>query len=634
MANKLALKQVRKALIDQYNIAKGSFDEEVSTAKEKEKAAKLAYTNAQATGDPNVIQSAEAAYTAAKQAVKDAKQTRSNGLSKISTAIKNPQTYANEHATVDTAAMKDFGFSDSDTKKATNESKGYKSNSTSSSIPLSASFYRDISASLRNKSKGNLFDAQKAQNKAQGYNQQNESANRQMEAQSSQQIANRNEFAEAGKVASMQNDAQNRQNIANREGLSGSSAALMRTTNAPDVQQQMNRQDTQRNVANQQREKADVAQQGATESFGMADQLSIRSRDFDDSLDNENSLTMGEDAGIDSTTDTDTDTDTDTNADTDSNTNTGTDTNTGTNTNIGTDTNAGTVPPTNTNVPTDKDTPPTDQPNSGAAFQLPDTVLIADEKGRGKIVPASEADAQNAGLPPIKKPENWNIYTPEERENYIKGLGYIKNDAGRYEYVGKDGIKQREKAAAEKKIQDINNSKGWWLEEQPDPPSDARVKNIKECLSDARMKWIKEDWDANGRVDPEDWEFLLKRIGKLNHNGKDYDPYNEDDWTDDTDQSVLNAYADHIRNYLYTYKPEATQVDSSIDPGEEHIGPMAQDIEKVNPACVKETPEGVKTVDTARLAMMNAGAIGDLARQLQELTDKFKALGGIRWTLN
>ena len=54
---------------------------------------------------------------------------------------------------------------------------------------------------------------------------------------------------------------------------------------------------------------------------------------------------------------------------------------------------------------------------------------------------------------------------------------------------------------------------------------------------------------------------------------------------------------------------------------------MAQDIEMVNPACIKETPEGVKTVDTARLAMMNAGAIGDLARQMQDLVDKLKAIG-------
>ena len=161
-------------------------------------------------------------------------------------------------------------------------------------------------------------------------------------------------------------------------------------------------------------------------------------------------------------------------------------------------------------------------------------------------------------------------------------------------------------------------------------PSDARVKNVRslvDCLSDIRMKHIKEDFDNYGRCSSKDFDWLLRRIGKLRHNNREYDPFNEADWEDDTDSSVLNAYADHIRNYVYTYKPEAVEVDSRIDPEQEHIGPMAQDIEQVNPACVKETAEGVKTVDSARLAMMNAGAIGELARQLNELNMKFQALG-------
>ena len=161
-------------------------------------------------------------------------------------------------------------------------------------------------------------------------------------------------------------------------------------------------------------------------------------------------------------------------------------------------------------------------------------------------------------------------------------------------------------------------------------PSDARVKNVRslvDCLSDIRMKHIKEDFDNYGRCSPKDFDWLLHRIGKLRHNNREYDPFNEADWEDDTDSSVLNAYADHIRNYVYTYKPEAVEVDPRIDPEQEHIGPMAQDIEQVNPACVKETADGVKTVDSARLAMMNAGAIGELARQLNELNMKFQALG-------
>ncbi len=86
-------------------------------------------------------------------------------------------------------------------------------------------------------------------------------------------------------------------------------------------------------------------------------------------------------------------------------------------------------------------------------------------------------------------------------------------------------------------------------------------------------------------------------------------------WKDDT----LDKYAKYIRNYKYTYKEEAKQVDPSIDTSVEHNGPMAQDIEQVNPAAVVEDESGYKTVDTGRLALMNAGAIADLARELKEL---------------
>ena len=158
------------------------------------------------------------------------------------------------------------------------------------------------------------------------------------------------------------------------------------------------------------------------------------------------------------------------------------------------------------------------------------------------------------------------------------------------------------------------------------PPSDSRVKDIKKCLCDARMKWIKEDWDRDGRPSREDMIWLVNQQGPFRHNDRDYDPNDYDSW-DDEDGSILGAYADNIKNYVYSYKPEATQVDPNIDPNQEHIGPMAQDIEQVNPACIKETPEGVKTVDTGRLAMMNAGVIGDLAREVQDLKARLAKLG-------
>lgn len=91
-------------------------------------------------------------------------------------------------------------------------------------------------------------------------------------------------------------------------------------------------------------------------------------------------------------------------------------------------------------------------------------------------------------------------------------------------------------------------------------------------------------------------------------------------WSPET----LQGYAMWIKNAHYKYKPQAISIDASIDPEQEHIGPMAQEIEKVNPAAVIETPEGVKTVDTGRLALMNAGAIADLARQMIKMEQKLE----------
>ena len=85
------------------------------------------------------------------------------------------------------------------------------------------------------------------------------------------------------------------------------------------------------------------------------------------------------------------------------------------------------------------------------------------------------------------------------------------------------------------------------------------------------------------------------------------------------DLPTMESYAEHLKNYIYTYKPEARNIDPSIDPNEQHAGPMAQDIEKVAPDCVKETSEGVKVVDGNRLALVNAGLIGDLSRKIIQL---------------
>ena len=131
-------------------------------------------------------------------------------------------------------------------------------------------------------------------------------------------------------------------------------------------------------------------------------------------------------------------------------------------------------------------------------------------------------------------------------------------------------------------------------------------------LSDEDMKDVKAIASRGGPFSIDEVALLSMAAGKM-----DGEPDEEEDYSDD----VLEKYADHLYNYVYKYKPEAQQVDSRIDPNEEHIGIMAQDLEKVNPACVQETPDGVKTVNTGRLALMNAGAIGDLARRVEKLEE-------------
>jgi hypothetical protein len=119
-----------------------------------------------------------------------------------------------------------------------------------------------------------------------------------------------------------------------------------------------------------------------------------------------------------------------------------------------------------------------------------------------------------------------------------------------------------------------------------------------------------------GPLNEHEIRYLVKAAGELSprHNFDRDGEY----WSDDT----VEKYATHIQNALYKYKPEATEIDPEIDPEQEHIGPMAQDIEKVNPACVVETKEGVKTVDTGRLALMNAGVIAQVARDMKKLEAK------------
>lgn len=130
----------------------------------------------------------------------------------------------------------------------------------------------------------------------------------------------------------------------------------------------------------------------------------------------------------------------------------------------------------------------------------------------------------------------------------------------------------------------------------------------KQVLSDMTCKVVQDKVGRGEQLSDDDVAALLRLSGMSDD--MDYD--SEDDW----EEGMVEEYANNLRNYTYTYKDEAKEVDPSIDPSEEHRGPMAQHIEKVAPDCIKETAEGVKTVDGNRLALVNAGVIGSLARRL------------------
>ena len=150
------------------------------------------------------------------------------------------------------------------------------------------------------------------------------------------------------------------------------------------------------------------------------------------------------------------------------------------------------------------------------------------------------------------------------------------------------------------------------------------IRTAGHVLSDKDLKMLCDHCDLKnvaGRIMAESDKFgpleallISRAVGNMDD---DHDFERDgDNW----EQDILDKYAEYVHNYEYTYKPEAQQLDSSIDPDEKHIGPMAQDLEKVNPATVVEDKEtGYKEVDTGRLALMNAGAIAELARAVKEL---------------
>ena len=640
--------------------AKRVRDEAVAKAEENKKLAKQQRNRALSSGDQAAIDAANKAINDAEAAKKQAYATYDDAESKIYEAYKNAKTQANtvydeesnvaeaqyklthdslrsaekEHnsnahnntmnlnkdladiqreETEELAKQFSSGNSQSgsdnqssDNQSSDNQSSDNQSSDNQSSdnggknmdkdnkkkgtgFQLSQSFYDSIGNAITGRPQGNIADLKAKGAKEQAQNLRNASATNQMEAQRAQQNANLNPYAEAGKIASVQNDAENRQNI-QKAGVLGAGAALARKTNTPDVQSQIQRKDQQQSVANQRREEEQANQQEATEKGNESEQWQLSSRDYIRDKDQSAKLSMGEDEGE-----------------------------------------------TKDNTDEIKDNTDDTGDNPGQQPKMPSgdpqhviNALLG--SSLGEDLRSGKADAADKelydwaishGVTPIQSGQHKNeSNTDGWEQEFIANngeAGQIVMQQLRQGRAGEGNDASRNFSADEMDQMNRNMT-------VKDPPSDARVKDIKKCLCDARMKWIKEDWDRDGKPSRDDMAWLINQNGLFHHNNRDYDPNDYDSWGDE-DGSILDAYANNIKNYVYNYKPEATQVDPNIDPNQEHIGPMAQDIEQVNPACVKETPEGVKTVDTSRLAMMNAGVIGDLAREIQDIKIRLAKLG-------
>ena len=569
------------------NTARNVRDTAISKANTAEKNAKLQYKQALNSGDQEAINIAEKTIRDAKAAKEQARTEYKITKDKA----KSDAKIAKEQARTENKILKEQGKAANEhTESDSGSGSGSGDNAMSKNkkglgLQFSQSFYDNIGNAVKGQPTGSLADVKSKGANAQSQNLRNAAATNQMEAQRAQQIANQNPYAEAGKMASVQNDAENRQNV-QKAGVLGAGAALARKTNTPNVQSEKQREDQQQNVANQRREEEQANQQEATEKGNESEQWQLKSRDYTEDKDQAAALSKGEPVQPEQKPEEPAQPEPQTPETFNANWQ-----------NVMNYLTYGNDPTSKWSQPGGKD---------GGAAQKYAEAMGWQPLSESDVANTSKGfDSSTGELQQIMKNQR-----PEFMQAWEEGSSRIKD--GKQINAGDEGYEQ----AIQTNTQDAVK----------DPPSDARVKDIKQCLCDARMKWIKEDWDRDGKPSREDMMWLIKQNGLFHHNDRDYDPDDYDNWGDE-DGSILGAYADNIKNYVYNYKPEATQIDPNIDPNQEHIGPMAQDIEQVNPACVKETPEGVKTVDTSRLAMMNAGAIGDLAREIQDIKVRLAKLG-------
>ena len=493
---------------------------------------------------------------------------------------------------------------------------------------FSDTFYRDATASLTGRPTGNRQDIRAATLDQQMRQKQNEAATHDKDAQYHKQIGQRNEYEMAEKDRANVDDSTNRGKINQTNFSAGTASAALRTTSTADVQGARDYKDRNMQIGEQRADLADTNREDAIEAGGSSKEWRLGSRDYDNDLNKSGWLSRGGDGS------------------------------------------SQTAPrpaeqpeqpePTQSKQ---EEQPEQEQPDI-AQYNTdwqdvlnyitfgndPSSGWSNDQKDGGAARQFAEA---NGWKPVTMSQAEWNAEGPgaegrrqqivaEQNPAFYKAWqeGSKRFDAsGNQTNVGDNGATVQQ-FHEQSKINEYEcgtgNAKPGYAIVGEEGPELVKMKggeqviptsDTEKILCDMRMKFIREDLDEGRGLQDYDLNWLLKQMGsKYEHEGQEYDYDSDDGWTED----ILKGYADHIKNYIYNYKPEAQSIDSRIDPNEEHIGPMAQDIEQVNPACVKENEDGVKMVDSSRLAMMNAGAIGDLARKLDEVLDRLDRLEGAR----
>ena len=469
------------------NTARNVRDTAISKANTAEKNAKLQYKQALNSGNQEAISIAE-------KAIRDAKAAKEQARTEYKTVkeqAKSDKKTTKEQTRTENKILKEQGKAANEQTESDSDSgdNAMSKNKKGLGLQFSQSFYDNIGNAVKGQPTGNLADVKSKGSKEQAQNLRNAAATNQMEAQRAQQKADQNPFAESTKISSVQNDAGARFNV-QKAGVLGPGAALGRTFDTkPDVQSEKQFEAQQQNVANQRREEEQANQQEATEKGNESEQWQFKSRDYTEDKDQSAALSKGESAQPEQKPE------------------------------------EPVQPEQKPEEPAQPEQKPEEPAMPSGEPQHVINALLGSSKGED--LRSGQADAADKelydwaisqGVKPIQagQHKNENDVNSWEQE-FIANNGEAGQNVIQQLRQGRAGAgNDASRNFSANEMDQMNKN----MTVTNNPPSDARVKDIKQCLCDARMKWIKEDWDRDGKPSREDMMWLIKQNGLFHHNDK------------------------------------------------------------------------------------------------------------------